>query len=531
MSISVGTYSVFSINNASQLRLLIFCRKYGSKAVSSKLWRGVVGLEVHAQINTSSKLFSGASTKYGAAPNSNVSVFDAAIPGTLPQLNRACVEAGVLTALALSCTVHPVCLFDRKHYFYSDLPAGYQITQQRSPLASHGVLEFQVYRPGYHKNPYVKKSVLKQIQLEQDSGKSIHDDVAKQSLVDLNRAGMPLMELVFEPDLTNGEEAAALVRELILILTRLNTCQCKMEEGGLRVDANVSVHRDGQPFGVRSEIKNIGSIKGVAKAVDFEINRQCEILEADGSVNNETRMWDPVSEQTLPMRDKEEKQDYRFMPDPNLLPVHLNLSPSIGNRTINVTSLKASIPELPQQTRLRLQNEYSLPLSSTILLVNDDKLLHLFEGIMKEKKSRNSVTVANILCIEILTLVNKQAATLEDKWMTSSILGEVVDLLEERKINLVTLRDVLQELSLGSPYRPFQIVEMKDWFQITDPDKINKLCDDAIRQNPDVVQKYLAGKNKLLFALLGYISQTTHNRADMKLVTEQLQKLLHKCSD
>lgn len=530
MNLSVGTY-LFSINNIAKQRLSILCRKYGSISVSSKVWKGVVGLEVHAQINTSSKLFSGASTKYGATPNSNVSVFDAAIPGTLPRLNRACIEAGILTALALSCTVHPVCLFDRKHYFYSDLPAGYQITQQRSPLASHGSLEFQVYRPHDYKNPYVKKSVLKQIQLEQDSGKSIHDNFAKQSLVDLNRAGVPLMELVFEPDLVNGEEAAALVRELVLILTRLNTCLCKMEEGGLRVDANVSVHRAGQPLGMRSEIKNIGSIRGVSKAVDFEINRQCQILDAGGCVINETRTWDPESEQTLSMRDKEEKQDYRFMPDPNLLPVHLNLSASTDNGMINVPSLKASIPELPHQTRLRLQNVYCLPLSSVVLLVDNNKLLLLFEGIMRENKSRNSVTVANILTIGVLTLVNKGNANLEDRWLTSSVLGEVIDLLEERKINLVTGQRVLEELSSGSSYRPFQIVEMKDWFQITDPEKIKKLCEDVIRQNPDAVQKYLAGKKKLLFALLGHISQTTNQKADMKLVTEQLQKLLQKPSD
>ncbi|KAJ9577130.1 hypothetical protein L9F63_006302 [Diploptera punctata] len=226
------------------LQCLGYSSTVGKKTKNVKEWKGVVGLEIHAQINSASKLFSGAATEFSAPVNTNVSLFDAAIPGTLPVVNRRCIEAGVLTALALSCTLNPVSLFDRKHYFYADLPAGYQITQQRLPLAHSGELNFHVCIPGVQVKPYPKKARIKQIQLEQDSGKSLHDIEAARSLVDLNRAGIPLMELVFEPDLENGEEAAALIKELIIILQRLGTCSCKMEEGAMRVDANVSVHRE-----------------------------------------------------------------------------------------------------------------------------------------------------------------------------------------------------------------------------------------------------------------------------------------------
>ncbi|XP_045522791.1 glutamyl-tRNA(Gln) amidotransferase subunit B, mitochondrial isoform X6 [Pieris brassicae] len=284
-------------------------KRYSSQI--AKKWQSVVGLEVHAQLNTESKLFSGAQNTFGGLVNNCVSLFDAAIPGTLPVLNRKCVELGVLAALAFSCRVNEVSTFDRKHYFYADLPAGYQITQQRAPLANDGVINFQVYTPGVHKKPYNKSSMIKQIQLEQDSGKSLHDIELKQSLVDLNRAGAPLIEIVFEPDLEDGEEAAALVKELVLIVQRLGVCSGRMEEGALRVDANVSIRREGDPLSTRTEIKNIGSVRGVASAVRYEIDRQQSVLENGGNIINETRMWDAAAKVTVPMRDKEVVQDYR----------------------------------------------------------------------------------------------------------------------------------------------------------------------------------------------------------------------------
>ncbi|KAL1130890.1 hypothetical protein AAG570_012131, partial [Ranatra chinensis] len=364
-------------------------------------WLSVVGLEIHAQINTVSKLFSGSPTSFGSAPNSNVSLFDAAIPGTLPVLNKKCIEAGVITALALSCRVNPLSTFDRKHYFYADLPAGYQITQQRAPLASDGQLSFQVFTPGVNKMPYQKISKIKQIQLEQDSGKSFHDEIEKKSLIDLNRAGIPLMELVFEPDLNDGEEAAALIKELSLILLTIDTCTCKMEEGALRVDANISVSQNSGNLGTRTEIKNIGSVRGVAKAVDFEIERQIEILENGGEIVNETRAWDPTTGVTLPMRDKEVKQDYRFMPEPNLLPLRLNVG---GNRIeglINVEDLRRKVPELPEDTRQKLIRDYGLPATFAIILVVSHDVMYII--IIINSDLRDWVNILYYCCLYFRT--------------------------------------------------------------------------------------------------------------------------------
>lgn len=287
----------------------------------------------------------------------------------LKVLNKKCVEAGVKTALALSCKINEVSSFDRKHYFYADSPAGYQITQQRAALANNGSLSFPVFVPGVTKKPYYKTTRLHQLQLEQDSGKSLHDEEAGRSLIDLNRAGVPLMELVFEPDLTDGEEAAALVKELILILSRLETCSCKMEEGALRVDANISIHKENEPLGTRTEVKNIGSVRGVAQAIAFEIERQIAVKDKGDIIINETRQWDATSKTTIVMRDKEIVQDYRFMPEPNLPPLFLNLTDNESETLVNVIKIQNSIPVLPQQLRESLMNDKQLAQETAIILV------------------------------------------------------------------------------------------------------------------------------------------------------------------
>lgn len=465
--------------------------------------------------------------------NTNVSLFDAAIPGTLPVLNRRCVEAGVLTALALSCTVNPVSLFDRKHYFYSDLPAGYQITQHRVPLAQGGVLEYPVFTPGSHHKTYNKKSFIKQLQLEQDSGKSLHDEQACRSLVDLSRAGVPLMELVFEPDLENGEEAAALVKELMLILQHLGTCSCKMEEGALRVDANVSVHREGEPLGVRTEVKNIGSVRAVAHAVEYEIDRHVKILEAGGVIVNETRAWDADSRQTVPMRDKEEKQDYRYMPEPNLPPLRVLLDdchgvPDSYSHHVNVGYLKRTLPELPRETREKLTNQYGISPESAIILVNENALLKHFYGIMKEKRSRDPRLSTNILIMELLTILNKNKLPLESSQIPSKSLGDVVDLLQSKKINLVTARKLLQEIISGNPESPSEVMEKCGWTQITDESEIERLCTAVIEQNPNLVEQFCAGKTKVFNSLVGKVAKITENRANMAAVVQVLREKLSK---
>lgn len=510
-----------------------FTTETACKNKGRSCWKSVVGLEIHAQITSASKLFSGAGTEFGAPVNTNVSLFDAAIPGTLPVLNRRCVEAGVLTALALSCTVNPVSLFDRKHYFYSDLPAGYQITQHRAPLAQGGILEYPVFTPDANHKIYSKKSCIKQLQLEQDSGKSLHDEVAFRSLVDLSRAGVPLMELVFEPDLETGEEAAALVKELMLILQRLGTCSCKMEEGALRVDANVSVHREGEPLGVRSEVKNIGSVRAVAHAVEYEIDRQVKVLEAGGIVVNETRAWDADSRQTVPMRDKEEKQDYRYMPEPNLPPLWVLLDdchdvPDSYSHHVNAWYLRRNLPELPRETRQKLTIQYGISPESAFILVNEDVLLKHFYGIMEENRGRDPKLSTNILIMELLTILNKNKLPLENSQISSESLGEVVDLLQSKKINLVTARKLLQEIISGNPESPSEVMEKRGWTQITDDSEIDRLCTAVIEQNPNLVEQFRAGKTKVLNSLVGKVAKMTENRANMAAVVQVLREKLSK---
>lgn len=349
----------------------ILNRQFSTKlAPKTNAWKSVIGLEIHAQIASESKLFSGSRNSFSAEINSSVSLLDAAIPGCLPVLNRRCVEAGIKTALALNCEINEVSMFDRKHYFYSDLPAGYQITQQRAPLARKGFLTFPVLTPVKQSKSYYKTVHLHQLQLEQDSGKSLHDDELKISLIDLNRAGIPLMELVFEPDLSDGEEAAALVKELVLIFERIQTCNCRMEEGQLRVDANVSIHKEGEELGVRTEIKNIGSIRGVAQAIEYEIQRQIAVKDQGGIIINETRQWDAMSKTTIVMRDKEVVQDYRFMPEPNLLPLHLNMTDEHeSDELVNVKAIEKSLPILPQGLRDELVNDHNLTQITAMILV------------------------------------------------------------------------------------------------------------------------------------------------------------------
>ncbi|XP_049785624.1 glutamyl-tRNA(Gln) amidotransferase subunit B, mitochondrial [Schistocerca cancellata] len=503
-------------------------------SLSVSKWTSVVGLEIHAQILSNSKLFSGAGTEFGLPVNTSVSLFDAAIPGTLPVLNRRCVEAGVLTALSLSCRINAMSLFDRKHYFYSDLPAGYQITQQRLPLAEGGQIDFHVFTQGVHKKPYKKTARIHQLQLEQDSGKSLHDEILNRSLVDLNRAGLPLMEIVFEPDLNDGEEAAALVQELVLILQRLGTCSCKMEEGALRVDANVSLHQSGEPLGVRTEIKNIGSVRAVANAIKYEIDRQRRELENGHTIVNETRAWDAESKQTVSMRDKEQVQDYRYMPEPNLPPLWLliddkPLPENVDSRElVNVEQLRKELPEMPEETRNKLIQNYALSLETVFILVREGKLLQYFEDIMKQNPSRNPQRVAKILIMDFLTALNKKDVNLDNCQVPAGFLGELIDMLQNDVINLQVAKKVLEELLSGPANSPSEIVNLNHWSQIIHPDEINKICRDVILKNPKLVKQYKNGKKKVLKALLGEAARSTNERVKMSLVEQQLKTMLDK---
>ncbi|XP_014215896.1 glutamyl-tRNA(Gln) amidotransferase subunit B, mitochondrial [Copidosoma floridanum] len=498
------------------------------KRLKQEKWNTVVGLEIHAQISSQSKLFSGASTKFGTPVNSCVSFFDCATPGTLPVLNRKCVEAGVVTALALSCKINEFSLFDRKHYFYADLPAGYQITQQQKPLAIDGIVNFHVFTPGVHKEPYLKSSKLKQLQLEQDSGKSIHDGSYKMSLINLNRAGIPLMEFVFEPDLSDGEEAAALVKELKLILERLNTCSCRMDEGALRIDANVSINKLDESLGVRTEIKNIGSVRAVASAINYEIKRQINEREKGNLIVNETRTWDVVANKTVPMRSKEEKLDYRFMPEPNLPPLYIHLDENSENvfNLVDAPYLKSHIPEMPQETRDKLATHYKVHNALILVLVNEPALLDLFFYIVGENKKRTPQVVAKTLVYQLLAFLYKNKLNLEFGHVIRDHLGQLIDLFESQKINLNIFVKVLEEISKNPDNSPEQIIKQNNWFLIADEDELVKICQDLIDHHPNQVEKYKKGKKKLFRFFMNQIVKVTNERVDMKRVDAILHKLL-----
>ncbi|XP_022171407.1 glutamyl-tRNA(Gln) amidotransferase subunit B, mitochondrial [Myzus persicae] len=499
------------------LNPLKLSRNKSMKTFDKHKWKSVVGLEIHAQISSESKLFSAAGTKFDAVVNSQVALFDAAIPGTLPSINEKCVEAAILTSLVLKCNLNTISSFDRKHYFYADMPAGYQITQQFHPIAENGQLTFHVIDQNTNIVPYSKTSLIKQVQLEQDSGRTIHDDSSKTSLIDLNRAGTGLMELVFEPDLCNGLEASALVRELLLIFERIKTCSGRMEEGALRVDANVSI-TDCDQLGTRTEIKNLGSIRAVQLAVDYEIFRQLNLMKEEKEVVNETRGWDSVTNKTVSMRDKEVLQDYRFMPEPNLLPLNLNM--------FDINKLQTEIPELPTVTRNNIMSKYGLNIRKTTTLMNEPVLLSMFFEIMNYDTFRNPSRVWNVLTIEFMTELNKRSIEPKQSEIPSSFIGEIVDLLDNKLVNLVHARKIISKIFDEKNKSPSQIVEENNWQQISNDEEIDKLCKEVMLEYPKAVKDYRRGKLQAIQFLINHVAKKTNDRANMAIVSKRLEEFL-----
>uniref|UniRef100_A0A669CJ83 Glutamyl-tRNA(Gln) amidotransferase subunit B, mitochondrial n=1 Tax=Oreochromis niloticus TaxID=8128 RepID=A0A669CJ83_ORENI len=475
---------------------------------------GVVGLEIHAQINSSTKLFSGAPVRFSAPPNSLVSFFDASLPGTLPVLNKRCVEAAVMTGLALNCAINRKSLFDRKHYFYADLPAGYQITQQRLPIAVDGVLTYSLLG-GKKRNQVMRKNVtIKQIQLEQDSGKSLHDDVRSQTLIDLNRAGVGLMELVMEPDMSCGEEAAAAVRELQLILQALGTCQGNMSEGQLRVDANVSVHRPGEPLGVRTEVKNINSIRYLARAIDYEIQRQIDVLQRGGTVQNETRAYDSKS---------------GFMPEPNLPPLILyedNASLPTGIdacQVVVVQKIKEGLPELPSVKRDRLVQTYGILPEHSFTLVNEDGLVDYFEAVLKTTK-KEPRKVIGWVTNELLGHLKQEDMSVCQSPISPSALAELLELQETGHISSSVAKQVFQKMWRSPGKTALQITQEQDLGLVSDTAQLHSICQKVVDSHPDEVHAIRSGNKKVLNKLMGLVQKETKGRADPVLVRAILQK-------
>ncbi|XP_041729219.2 glutamyl-tRNA(Gln) amidotransferase subunit B, mitochondrial isoform X2 [Coregonus clupeaformis] len=466
---------------------------------------------------------------FQAPPNSLVSFFDASLPGTLPVLNRRCVEAAVMTGLALNCTINRKSLFDRKHYFYADLPAGYQITQQRLPIAVDGTLTYS-HLGGRKRNTVVTKSVrIKQIQLEQDSGKSLHDDYRSQTLIDLNRAGVGLMELVMEPDMSCGEEAAAAVREIQLILQALGTCQGNMAEGQLRVDANVSVHRPGDPWGIRTEVKNINSARNLARAIDYEIQRQMVVLESGGTVQNETRSSDGKTGHTIPMRDKEGLQDYRFMPEPNLPPLMVYESCSTAppgvapSQVVVLEEVRERLPELPSVRRQRLVETYGILPEHSFTLVNEDGLMDYFEAVARETKAGPRKVIGWVMN-ELQGLLHQQNLSVSQSPISPQALAQLLNLQENGQISSSVAKQVFQELWKTPGKTAQQIVKEQDLGMVNDSTEIHRICQKVVDSHPDQVQAIRGGNKKVLNKLMGLVQKETKGRADPVLVRAILEE-------
>ncbi|XP_076995931.1 glutamyl-tRNA(Gln) amidotransferase subunit B, mitochondrial isoform X1 [Tamandua tetradactyla] len=493
-------------------------------------WAAVVGLEIHAQISSNSKLFSGSQVHFAAPPNSLVSFFDASLPGTLPVLNRRCVEAAVMTGLALNCHINKKSLFDRKHYFYADLPAGYQITQQRLPVAVNGSLTYGVCVGNKRSQMSTKTVRIKQIQLEQDSGKSLHDDLRSQTLIDLNRAGVGLLEVVMEPDMSCGEEAATAVRELQLILQALGTSQANMAEGQLRVDANISVHHPGEPLGVRTEVKNLNSARFLAKAIDYEIQRQINELENGGEILNETRSFDYRLGCTVPMRDKEGKQDYRFMPEPNLPPLVLYDATSLpagadSQQVINIDQIREQLPELPSKTREKLIEQYGMLPEHSFTLLNEVGLLEFFQNVIKETRAEPKKVTSWVLNT-FLGYLKQQNLAVSESPVTPSALAELLTLLDRKVISSAAAKQVFEELWKNKEKTPGQIVSEKKLELMHDQEALEQLCQAVLEGHPELVMNVKKGNLKTVNKLMGLARKATLNRADPAAIRKILEKKL-----
>ncbi|XP_021103541.1 glutamyl-tRNA(Gln) amidotransferase subunit B, mitochondrial isoform X3 [Heterocephalus glaber] len=454
-------------------------------------WAAVVGLEIHAQISSNSKLFSGSQVCFAAPPNSLVSFFDASLPGTLP--------------------------------------AGYQITQQRLPIATHGSLTYRV-SVGTKRSHMATKTVrIKQIQLEQDSGKSLHDGLRSQTLIDLNRAGVGLLEVVLEPELSCGEEAATVIRELQLILQALGTSQANMAEGQLRVDANISVHHPGEPLGIRTEVKNLNSIRFLARAIDYEIQRQINELEHGGEILNETRSFDSKLGCTMPMRDKEGRQDYRFMPEPNLPPLVLYDTASLpagaqSQQVINIDQIRDALPELPSVTRERLVQRYGMLPEHSFTLLNEVGLLQFFQNVMKETRAEPKKVTSWVLNV-LLGYLKHHSLAVSESPITPSALAGLLDLLDSKAISSSAAKQVFEELWKGKGKTAVQIVSEKQLGLMQDQEALEQLCRSTMEEHPQAVMDMKKGNPRAINKLIGLVRKAALNRADPAVIKALLEKL------
>ena len=471
-------------------------------------WEVVIGLEVHAQVTSNAKLFSGASTSFGAAPNENVSLVDAAMPGMLPVINRECVYQAIRTGLGLNAQINLRSVFDRKNYFYADLPQGYQISQFKDPIVGEGSLRI-VMSDGSSRDIGIER-----LHLEQDAGKSMHDQHPSKSYIDLNRTGVALMEIVSRPDIRSSAEAAAYVKKLRSILRYLGTCDGNMEEGSLRADVNVSVRRPGTPLGTRTETKNLNSLRFIQMAIDHEVSRQIEIIEDGGKVDQETRLFDTSTGTTRTMRSKEDAHDYRYFPDPDLLPLFVTQD--------EVDKLEADLPELPDDIRDRLIGDYGLSAyDASVITEERDTALYYEEA----STDRDRKLVANWMTVELFGALNKSGKTLANCPVSPRMLGQLVELISDGTISGRIAKDVFADM-FESGKMAQTIVDEKGLKQVSDSGAIETLIDQVLTANQDKVDQYRDGKDKLFGFFVGQVMKQSGGQANPGMVNQILRKKL-----
>jgi aspartyl-tRNA(Asn)/glutamyl-tRNA(Gln) amidotransferase subunit B len=470
-------------------------------------WEVVIGMEVHAQVTSKAKLFSGASTEFGGAPNSHVSLVDAAMPGMLPVINEECVKQAVRTGLGLNARINLKSVFDRKNYFYPDLPQGYQISQYKSPIVGEGevivdVPEGETVTVG-----------IERLHLEQDAGKSLHDQQPSMSYVDLNRAGVALMEIVSKPDLRSSEDAKAYVLKLRSILRYLGTCDGDMEKGSLRADVNVSVRRPGEPLGTRCEIKNVNSIRFIGQAIEHEARRQIEILEDGGRIDQETRLFDPNRGVTRSMRSKEEAHDYRYFPDPDLLPLEFDQA--------YVDGLKAHLPELPDEKKARLTRDFGLSAYDAGVLVAERATAEFYEAVAKGREPK---AAANWVINELTGRLNAEGKDIAASPVSAEQLGAILDLVAEGIISGKIAKDLF-EIVWSEGGDPRALVEARGMKQVTDVGAIEKIVDEIVAANPD---KAAQAKEKpaVIGWFVGQVMKSSGGKANPQAVNELLKRKL-----
>ena len=475
-------------------------------------WEVVIGLEIHAQVTSNSKLFSGASTEFGGAPNDHVSLVDAAMPGMLPVINEECVAQAIRSGLGLNAKINLKSTFDRKNYFYPDLPQGYQISQYKSPIVGEGEVTIEL------RDGQTASIGIERLHLEQDAGKSLHDQHPSMSFVDLNRSGVALMEIVSKPDMRSSEEAQAYVAKVRTILRYLGTCDGDMEKGNLRADLNVSVRKPGEPFGTRCEIKNVNSIRFMGQAIDYEARRQIEILEDGGAIEQETRLYDPNKGETRSMRSKEEAHDYRYFPDPDLLPLEFTAA--------YVDELKAKLPELPDQKRARFMSDFGLTPYDASVLVAERESADFYEAVLAQlaDKARDGKLAANWVINELFGRLNKEGQDISASPVSAAQMAAIIDLIGEGTISGKIAKDLF-EIVWTKGGDPKTLVETLGMKQVTDLGAIEKLVDDIIAANPEKVEQARA-KPQLMGWFVGQVMKSSGGKVNPQAVNDLLKAKL-----